>query len=369
MKIQEKTEKRLFALAVLIIFSLLSGLVGLYFSVRDDLPQLPSDLTYINFNPPTEIVSYDGETFKTIGDKARVELENISPYFLKAIVAVEDVRFYEHHGFNHLSFLRALIANIKNQRIVQGGSTITQQLAKNLFFSFEKTWLRKLRELLIAFQLEATHSKNEILEAYCNQIYFGNGAYGIENASNSYFSRSAKNLNLLQAAVLAGLPLSPISLNPFINYGAAWRRARLVLDRMVEVNFISPAEREEPLSSELGLTQKKKNNNPNSYFTDVVITEVKSLFGEGFLQSGKLRIFTTLDTRLQRHAKKAVAQHLEFLERKMPDRGSVEFLQAAAVTINKQDGGVLFKAHRFYDRYGAIGLSSRHFNGRRTNYL
>ena len=174
-----------------------------YVYVKDELPQLPNNLSYINYKPPTEIYSSDGELLKTIGLRNTVRLSMVSPQFKNAIIAVEDRRFFSHSGVDPIAFLRALLVNFKKRELAQGGSTLTQQLAKNLFFSFEKSWKRKFKELLIALQMESSFSKSDILEAYSNQVYFGNGAYGVNAASSIYFGKRAKNLTLLQAAVLA----------------------------------------------------------------------------------------------------------------------------------------------------------------------
>ena len=161
------------------LFGVFIGL-GSYFLFSRDLPQLPNDLRKINLSLATEVYSADGERIKVLGQRYPVPLEDISPNFTNAIIAAEDASFYEHKGLDHRALMRALFMNIRKGKILQGGSTITQQLSKNLFFSFERNWIRKVKELLIAFQLEATFSKEKILEAYCNQIYFGNGAYGVE---------------------------------------------------------------------------------------------------------------------------------------------------------------------------------------------
>ena len=221
---------------------LLIPIIGLfmagYFYLEEDLPQLPQNLSYINYKPPTEIYSSDGEVIKTLGLKNTVRLDMISWKFQKAILATEDSRFFKHHGIDPIAFLRAMFVNIKRGGIIQGGSTITQQLAKNLFFSFDKSWVRKFKEMLIAFQIETSFSKSDILEAYSNLVYFGNGAYGVDEASNMYFGIRSRNLTLLQAAVLAGTVRSPNKFNPFNDRALAMRRAGTVLSRMVSEGFI-----------------------------------------------------------------------------------------------------------------------------------
>ena len=232
------------------------------------------------------------------------------------------------------------MANIRTKRIVQGGSTITQQLSKNLFFSFERNWIRKIKELLIAFQLEATFGKEEILEAYSNQIYFGNGAYGVEEASQIYFRKRARDLTLLQAAMLAGLPNSPNNANPFVHYEKAMKRADYVLKRMVSENLISSRAREEALNSIIDLANPKIESNPNLYFADEVLAKLEKDYGKEFVHFGGLKIFTTLDTSYQRFALRGARNHLEVLAGKIEKQPGSGKLQVALVSIENKSGAV-----------------------------
>jgi penicillin-binding protein 1A len=278
---------------LLMVFSLLG--LGLYVDLKDDLPQLPDSLEKINLSLPTEIYSSQGNVIKVLGQRHPVPLNEISPRFTEAMIATEDSRFYSHSGVDHIGLTRAMLQNIRSMRISQGGSTITQQLSKNLFFSFERRWVRKIKELLIALQIEATFSKDEILEAYCNQVYFGSGAYGVEDASLVYFGKRAKGLTLLQAAMLAGLPNSPNSANPFNNFERAMKRTRTVLKRMVSSNFISPIQMEEALETDLELAPRRIQSNPNQYFIQYVISKLEKEYGKEFVHFGGLKIFTTID--------------------------------------------------------------------------
>jgi len=316
-------------------------LVVVYLAVRDELPQLPAQLENINLSLPTEIYSADGRRIKVLGERHPVPFEEISPYFLNAMVAVEDAAFYHHNGLDHLALLRALYMNFKKKRIAQGGSTITQQLSKNLFFSFERNWVRKIKELLVALQMEATFSKQEILQAYCNQIYFGNGAYGVEEAAQVYFGKRARDLTLLQSATLAGVPSSPNDINPFADYERSQRRAEYVLNRMAAENYISPEQREEALNSGLQLAVPRHETDPNLYFADFIIKKLEKDYGKEFVYFGGLKIFTTLDVRLQGYAQKAAQTHLKLLDRSMaPVEERREPLQTAVVAIENQTGAV-----------------------------
>jgi len=337
--IRRFVETSLFALyALLLAFSL--SLIGMYLWVREDLPQLPDSLEQINLSLPTEIYSANGDVVKILGQRHPVPLEDIHPYFTKAIIAVEDTRFYSHSGVDPVGLLRALYQNIKERRIRQGGSTLTQQLSKNLFFSFERNWVRKIKELLVAVQMEATFSKDEILEAYCNQVYFGSGAYGVEEAAQVYFGRRAKDLTLLQAAMLAGLPNSPNSVNPFSNFDRAMRRAVTVLKRMKKSNFIDFSEMHEATRSDLALAVPIKISNSNQYFVNFVIQRMEKQYGKEFVHFGGLKIFTTLDSRYQSFAYQAAERHLKSLDRIMEKKETPSKLQVAVVVLENKTGAV-----------------------------
>lgn len=332
-------EKIAFSIFTAVMAVSLLSLV-LYMDLKDELPQLPDSLEKINLSLPTEIYSSEGNVIKVLGQRHPVPLDEISPRFTQAMIATEDSRFYSHNGVDHIGLARAMIRNLQNMRISQGGSTITQQLSKNLFFSFERIWVRKLKELLIALQMEATFTKEEILEAYCNQVYFGSGAYGVEDASLVYFGKRATELTLLQAAMLAGLPNSPNSANPFNYFERAMSRTRTVLKRMVRSNFISPIQMEQALETDLELAPRRIQSNPNQYFLQFVIDQLEKEYGKEFVHFGGLKIFTTLDTRLQRYAQQAVTTHMKVLDRRMKPGEEGERLQAAVVALENKTGAI-----------------------------
>jgi len=337
--IRRFVETSLFTLYVLLLVLSLS-IIGIYLWVRQDLPQLPDSLEKINLSLPTEIYSANGDVVEILGQRHPVPLEDIHPYFAKAIIAVEDSRFYSHSGVDPVGLLRALYRNIKEKRVKQGGSTLTQQLSKNMFFSFERKWVRKIKELLVALQMEATFSKDEILEAYCNQVYFGNGAYGVEEAAQVYFGKRAKDLTLLQSAMLAGLPNAPNSANPFSNYDRAMRRAETVLKRMKKSNFIGLFEMQEATRSDLELVTPKKISNPNQYFINFVIDQLEEEYGKEFVHFGGLKVFTTLDSRHQKFAYRAAERHLKALDRVMEKNENSSKLQVAMVALENKTGAV-----------------------------
>ena len=236
-------EKVVFAISQLFVGGAIT-LAIVYASVKSDLPQLPDDLSHISMRLPTEIYSSDGKLLRLLGERYLVPLSGISPHFQHAVIAVEDANFYRHHGVDRLSLLRAVMVNVRNGRVVQGASTITQQLSKNLFFNFEKSWTRKIKELFLAFQIESAYSKNEILAAYCGQVYFGRGVYGVKAASQYYFGKSPADLTRMQSAILAGIPKSPNAYNPASNLDRSLRRARHVLNRMVKEKYITLSEKQ-----------------------------------------------------------------------------------------------------------------------------
>lgn len=335
-RILEKIAFTFFTL--MLAFSVL--VLGLYFDLRNDLPQLPDSLEKINLSLPTEIYSSDGNVIKVLGQRRLVALNEISPQFTRAMIATEDSRFYSHSGIDHIGMARAMVRNLQHWRLSQGGSTLTQQLSKNLFFSFERKWKRKFKEMLIAFQMEATFSKDEILEAYCNQVYFGSSAYGVEDASLTYFGKRAKDLTLLQAAMLAGLPNSPNNANPYNNFERAMNRTQTVLRRMVTSGAITATEMEQALETDLELAPRRIKSHPKQYFIQYVIKKLEKEYGKEFVHYGGLKIFTTIDMRMQTYAQQAVTTHMKALDKRMEPREDQEMLQAAMVSLENKTGAI-----------------------------
>ena len=219
------------------------AMVGVIVWVGAHLPAIQS--FEIPKRPPTiQITGLDGSVLATRGEMAgaNVALKDLPAYLPKAFIAIEDRRFYSHHGVDPIGIARAAVANILHRGVSQGGSTLTQQLAKNLFLTQERTFQRKLQEVELAFWLERKHSKAEILELYLNRVYFGSGAYGVEAAAQRYFGKSARNVTLAEAAMLAGLVKSPSRLAPNRNPEGAEQRAQTVLTAMAEAKFITEAQ-------------------------------------------------------------------------------------------------------------------------------
>ncbi|MBS4002258.1 MAG: penicillin-binding protein [Afipia sp.] len=228
--------------AVLGLWAIIAG-AGVIIWVGAHLPAIQS--LEIPKRPPTiQITGMDGSVIATRGEMpgANVSLKDLPPYLPKAFIAIEDRRFYSHFGIDPTGIMRAAVTNLLHRGVSQGGSTLSQQLAKNLFLTQERTFQRKLQEVELALWLERKYSKNEILELYLNRVYFGSGAYGVEAAAQKYFGKSAKNVSLSEAAMLAGLVKSPSRLAPNRNPEGAEKRAQIVLSAMADVSFITDAQ-------------------------------------------------------------------------------------------------------------------------------
>lgn len=250
--------------------------------------------------------------YTTLSEERRVPvtIDKIPKHLQQAFIAIEDNRFYEHGGIDYRGTARALISTLSGQE-VQGGSTITQQLAKNAFLTQERTITRKIKEAFIAKELEHKYTKDEILTMYLNQIYFGQGAYGIESAAMYYFGKHVQDLDIAESATLAAIPKSPNYYNPFENPQESKKRQELVIDQMVKYGYIDEAKGEEIKAEKLDLRKStNKNTDPRSYFFDMISQKVIEEVGADALYKGGLKIYTTLDTDMQKAAEKAVASHL-----------------------------------------------------------
>ena len=228
--------------AVLGLWAVIAA-VGVVIWVGAHLPAIQS--LEIPKRPPTiQIVGFDGSVLATRGEMAgaNVSLKDLPPHLPKAFIAIEDRRFYSHYGVDPIGIARAAVANVLHRGVSQGGSTLTQQLAKNLFLTQERTLMRKLQEVELALWLERKHSKAEILELYLNRVYFGSGAYGVEAAAQRYFGKPARNVTIAEAAMLAGLVKSPSRLAPNRNPEGAEKRAQTVLTAMADAKFITEAQ-------------------------------------------------------------------------------------------------------------------------------
>ncbi len=242
-----------------------------------------------------------------------VALKDISPALVKATIAVEDRNFYSHSGFDYKRIAGAALADLKAMAKVQGASTITQQYARNLYLEHEKTWSRKISEAFYAFRLEASYSKNEILEGYLNTIYYGNGAYGAQAASQFYFNKDAHELTLAEAAMLAGIPKGPSIYSPLASLEKAKSRQETVLQSMVEKGYIDQAKAQITAAEELTYVGKHRlTSGIAPYFQDAVRFVLKNSLGldDRTIELGGLKVFTTLDPKQQELAEAAIAEKI-----------------------------------------------------------
>ena len=243
--------------------------------------------------------------YQSINDYAGhyVSLDNVSQYFKDSIVAIEDRRFYQHRGFDPIGILRAIKVNITNQDKSQGASTITQQYARLLYLTNEKSWSRKIKEAFLTMQLETHLSKDLILEGYINNVYFGHGIYGIENAARYFYDKSAKDLNLNESSMLAGIVNGPTYFSPLNDEESARKRQGVVLDALIDTKKITKQQKQEVLNSPLNLASEHKvdENLSNNFYKDTVIDELEELgyYNNTYLNQG-LNVYTTLDPDYQK---------------------------------------------------------------------
>ncbi|MBR1189472.1 penicillin-binding protein 1A [Bradyrhizobium sp. AUGA SZCCT0160] len=283
------------------------AVVGVVIWVGAHLPAIQS--LAIPKRPPTiQIVGVDGSVLASRGEMAgaNVSLKDLPPYLPKAFIAIEDRRFYSHYGVDPIGIARAAVANVMHRGVSQGGSTLTQQLAKNLFLTQERTITRKLQEVELAIWLERKHSKSEILELYLNRVYFGSGAYGVEAAAQRYFGKSAKNVTIAEAAMLAGLVKSPSRLAPNRNPEGAEQRAQIVLAAMADAKFITDAQAQASIGHP-SYNVKPVGAGTVNYVADWIGEVLDDLIGQ-IEQS--IVVETTIDPKLQSVAEASIIDEL-----------------------------------------------------------
>jgi penicillin-binding protein 1A len=242
-----------------------------------------------------------------------VPLQQIPPTLRNAIIAVEDARFYSHFGVDVRGILRAAYQNFRHGRVVEGGSTITQQLAKVLFLTPDRSFSRKVKEALLALELEKRYSKDRLLELYLNQVYMGHGAYGVEAAARMYFGKSVQDLTLPEAAMLAALPRSPGNYSPFERPELAQRRRAIVVGRLLEHGYIGEAEAKAANRAALGLIPPERRRGSGQYFLEYLQQSLEAKYGGDVLYKSGMAIYTTLDPALQRAAEHALRDGLQAL--------------------------------------------------------
>ncbi len=302
------------ALVVIMVICVAGAGAGFLLSITGTLPDVSQTLS-----PAASSQIYDckGRLITTVHaeqNRLPVKLADTPKDLQNAFIAAEDIRFYKHHGIDPIGIARAVVSNIRHRDATgQGGSTITQQLARNAFLTQEQTLKRKLLEAVLAVEIENKYTKAEILEMYMNQIYFGQGAYGVQTASHVYFGKDVKDLNLAQCAMLAGLPNSPNYYSPFHNLQAAKYRQGVVLDQMAKYGYISQEQADEAKAQDLGLVKPGSNQDNNkvaSYFVNYVVQQVSDKYDSSAIYKEGLKIYTTLDLDMQKDAENAVNKDL-----------------------------------------------------------
>lgn len=325
---------------IALCFVIFAGLgFGYIFAAYQSLPQVGN-----NMRPAVSSQVFDihGRLITTLhSDQNRlpIDINKVPQNLQNAFIAAEDNRFYDHIGIDPIGIVRAIVTNVTNRGIAQGGSTITQQLAKNAFLSQEQTMKRKIQEAMLALEIERKYSKKEILEMYMNQIYFGQGAYGIQTAAKTYFGKDVDQLTLAQCAMLAGLPKSPNYYSPFNNLQEAKNRKNTVVDQMVKYGYISEEEGAQAKAADLDLTENKQTSeNPESAsFVDYVSREVANRYGDDALYKEGLKIYTTMDAEKQH----AAVQALKNLPDNYTDENGLTQPQGAIVSIDPKTGHIL----------------------------
>lgn len=309
-----------------IILSIWLLLAGFVFYIYKELPDI-KELKQYKPNLISRVYSEEGELIGEyyVERRIAVPLDKIPPIVIKAFLAAEDARFFEHHGMDIRGIIRATIKNILAGSYVQGGSTITQQLARSLFLSQEKTIGRKFKELVLAYIIDNKFSKQEILQLYLNHIYLGNGAYGVEMASQDYFGKSVRQLNIAEAALIAGLPKAPSAYSPFKNPGRARKRRDYVLSRMLELGYITDGEYKKAIDTPLPKENKRiKNLQYNSHLTEYIKQNLIAKYGEEKVYKGGLTIFTSINAGFQRRAYEALDKGLRELDKRQGFRGQID---------------------------------------------
>ena len=308
----------------LIILLLIYASIYLVAKLMDKLP----------INSANSFYLYDNNNNLFEGSNEEwVKLNQISDYVIDATIAVEDKHFYSHQGFDYFRIIKAMFTNITNGKTLQGASTITQQYAKNLFLSFDKNWTRKIEEAFLTMRLETHYKKDEILEGYLNTINYG-GVFGIENASLYYFGKSAKNLDLAEATILAGIPKSPTNYSPISNYKKAKERQLLILKTMFKNKYISESEMDKAYKQELTFeTEDTKNKSKLiKYYQDAVMKELETIKSvpSSFLETGGLKIYTNLDMNALNILEQKIDAHI--------DQNSE--LQVSAIIVDPNNGEI-----------------------------
>ncbi len=317
-------------------------LAGFYFYYSRDLPRLNSVKDY---QPKivTQVLSESGEIIAEYFVEKRylISMDEMPPVLIDAFIAAEDERFFEHQGIDVLSIVRALIKNLRSMDIVQGGSTITQQVTKSLLLTPEKSYARKIKEAILAYRIEKSLSKADILSIYLNQIYLGQRSYGVEAAAQTYFNKSAADLNLAESALLAGLPRAPSAYSPIRHLERAKRRQQYVLERMAESGYITRDEAQAALDYPLKIAPaENKNITVAPYIAEQVRQYLQTAYGNASLYGDGLKVHTSVNLLMQDAAQRAVESGLKAFEKRQGVKKGDPRVQGALVAMEPRTGSV-----------------------------
>jgi len=349
-KLFKSAFKKIFIIAGILIFLMSLGVTIYLFRILNELP----DVSFLNSYAPdqsTQIFDINNNLIASIHadeDRISVPLNKISPYLQSAVICIEDNRFYTHGGIDLMGTIRALYNNLLHRDSIQGGSTLTQQLVKNSFLTPERSLKRKFLEAILSVKVETVYSKKEILEKYLNQIYWGNQAYGIEKGARRYFKKSAKDLNLSESSMLAGLIKAPELYSPYINMKEAKKKQLTVLNKMFEFGFITKKQKDLAYAEPIKLAPRKFAYAKYIYFVDYVSYLLRKRYGDNVIRRGGLNVYTTLEPKIQQIAEKTIIEGVKAL----PKGSGVR--EGALVSINVKNGyiqalvgGVDFKKSQF----------------------
>ncbi len=334
----KKEYTKIFAIILVVFVVMVTGAgLGFLTASLNTKPGLTNDI-----RPPASSQIYDINgnlitTVHSVENRVPVTLSKVPKNLQNAFIAAEDARFYQHMGIDPRGILRAVWSNITDRGVSEGGSTITQQLAKNAYLSQERTLQRKIQEAFLALQIERQYTKNEILELYLNQIYFGQGAYGVQAAAHQYFGKNVEDLNLAECAMLAGIPKSPNYYSPLNNFKAATERQSIVIDQMVKYGYIDQETAAKAKNTKITLSSRSTNTKDGgfaSYFVDYVTQILIEKYGADAVYKDGLKVYTSIDIDMQNAAEKA----MQNLPTTRTDSNGVKQPQGALVAIDPRTG-------------------------------
>ncbi len=347
------------SIVLIVVFGSAGAVFGLAQFLRRDLPT-PAQVATIQAPVKTVVFDARGRVLHEFyrENRSPVPLKDIPRHLVNATLSTEDRSFYQHWGVDLWGVGRAAVTDVLHMRRTQGGSTITQQLARNLFLTHERSFTRKLKEVALAIELERNYSKDQILEMYFNQIYFGEGAYGVEAAAKTYFDKPLRELTLPECALLSGIPANPSLYSPRRQPKSALLRRSKVLRNMLFTHAISQVEFDNAMRSPLGVTQTRYNNDRAAYFVEMVRLHLDEKYGSNAVYEGGLKVYTTVDMDLQALAERSLERQLESLESDLKLKntrasyampastgaagggGRTPYLQGALVAIDPRNGYV-----------------------------